>query len=200
MSVTSGINAMAHAAEGLYARDGNPVMSLMAEEGLRSMATGLRALAHDASDLGARSECLYAAWLCGSVLGHVGMALHHKLCHTLGGSFDLPHAETHTVVLPHALAYNALGAPQAMERIARAIDRPDAPTGLFDLALELGAPTSLQAIGMPLDGLDSACAIAMSNPYWNPRPLDATELRRVLQDAWEGRPPRSQLVTQGQSG
>jgi len=186
ISVTSGINAMAHAAEGLYARDGNPVMSLMAEEGLRAMASGLRALARDASDIVARSECLYAAWLCGSVLGHVGMALHHKLCHTLGGSFDLPHAETHTVVLPHALAYNALAAPQAMTRIARAIDRRDAATGIFELALELGAPSSLQAIGMPLEGLDRACTIAMSGAYWNPRPLDAKTLRRLLQDAWEG--------------
>jgi maleylacetate reductase len=189
MSVTSGINAMAHAAEGLYASDGNPVMSLMAEEGLRAMAVGLRALARDASDAGARSECLYAAWLCGSVLGHVGMALHHKLCHTLGGSFDLPHAETHTVVLPHALAYNAPAAPEAMARIARATGHPEAPAGLYDLAKELGAPTSLRDIGMPQDGLDRACATALANPYWNPRPIEAGPLRQLLQDAWEGSRP-----------
>ncbi len=52
-------------------------------------------------------KALYGAWLGGMALGAVGMALHHKLCHTLGGSFNLPHAETHTVMLPHATAYTA---------------------------------------------------------------------------------------------
>jgi maleylacetate reductase len=129
MSIVSGMNAIAHAAEGLYARDGNPVMSLMAEEGIRALAGGLVGIAGNEADMEARSQCLYGAWLCGTVLGHVGMALHHKLCHTLGGSFVLPHAETHTVVLPHALAYNAPAAPEAMARIAAAIGEPEAPLG-----------------------------------------------------------------------
>lgn len=186
MSVVSGINAIAHAAEGLYARDGNPVMSLMAEEGIRALAQGLRGIHRAPSDMAARSACLYGAWLCGSVLGHVGMALHHKLCHTLGGSFNLPHAETHTVILPHALAYNAGAAPQAMARIAAAIGAPSAPGGLFDLARELGAPTSLGEIGMPEDGLPRVLELALSNPYWNPRPLEADALARQLADAWAG--------------
>jgi maleylacetate reductase len=121
MSVTSGINAMAHAAEGLYAVDSNPIMNLMAKEGLASMAKALPAIKKEATDMQARSQAMYGAWLCGTVLGNVGMALHHKLCHTLGGSFNLPHAETHTTVLPHALAYNALAAPEAMRSIAEAL-------------------------------------------------------------------------------
>jgi maleylacetate reductase len=189
LSIVSGINAIAHAAEGLYARDGNPVMSLMAEEGIRALARGLRGVAAKPVDMESRSACLYGAWLCGSVLGHVGMALHHKLCHTLGGSFNLPHAETHTIVLPHALAYNSAAAPEAMARIARAIDAPRAARGLFDLVAELGAPTALRDIGMKEVDLDRACAIALSNPYWNPRPIEQDALRRLLQDAWEGRPP-----------
>jgi maleylacetate reductase len=191
MSVVSGINAIAHAAEGLYAQDGNPVMSLMAEEGIRAVAAGLCGIRREPAAIDARSDCLYGAWLCGSVLGHVGMALHHKLCHTLGGSFDLPHAETHTVVLPHALAYNAAAAPEAMARIARAIGRDggDAPGGLFDLATELGAPRSLREIGMPQDGLARALEIALSNPYWNPRPIEAEPLQALLQAAWDGRRP-----------
>jgi len=186
MSVVSGINAIAHAAEGLYARDGNPVMSLMAEEGIRAMARGLRGLREAPTDMAARSDCLYGAWLCGTVLGHVGMALHHKLCHTLGGSFGLPHAETHTVVLPHALAYNAPAAPQAMARIAGALGASSAAGGLFDLAVELGAPTSLREIGMPKEGLTRTLELALSNPYWNPRPLEAAPLAKLLDEAWAG--------------
>jgi maleylacetate reductase len=189
ISVVSGINAIAHAAEGLYSRDGNPVMSLMAEEGIRAMAKGLRAITKASGDVNGRSDCLFGAWLCGTVLGHVGMALHHKLCHTLGGSFNLPHAETHAVVLPHTLAYNAAGCPAAMTRIARAIDSESAPVGAFDLAVELGAPTALRDIGMPIGGLDRATELALSNPYWNPRPIEARAIRRLLQDAWDGRRP-----------
>ncbi|TSH91263.1 maleylacetate reductase [Verticiella sediminum] len=190
MSVVSGINAIAHAAEGLYAQDGNPVMSMMAQEGIRALAQGLRAVRRSPGDMAARSDCLYGAWLCGSVLGHVGMALHHKLCHTLGGSFELPHAQTHTVVLPHALAYNAAAAPQAMVRIAAAVGAPDAATGLFDLARELGAPTALREIGMPREGLQRALELALANPYWNPRPLQADALARLLDDAWAGVRPQ----------
>jgi maleylacetate reductase len=191
MSIVSGMNAIAHAAEGLYARDGNPVMSLMAEEGIRALAGGLVGIADNEADMEARSKCLYGAWLCGTVLGHVGMALHHKLCHTLGGSFVLPHAETHTVVLPHALAYNAPAAPEAMARIAAAIGEPEAPLGLHKLALHLGAPTALRDIGMKEEDLDRACEIALSNPYWNPRPIERQPIRALLQRAWEGAPPEA---------
>ena len=191
MSIVSGMNAIAHAAEGLYARDGNPVMSLMAEEGIRALAGGLVGIADNEADMEARSKCLYGAWLCGTVLGHVGMALHHKLCHTLGGSFVLPHAETHTVVLPHALAYNAPAAPEAMARIAAAIGEPEAPLGLHKLALRLGAPTALRDIGMKEEDLDRACEIALSNPYWNPRPIERQPIRNLLQRAWEGAPPEA---------
>ena len=133
LSVASGINAMAHAAEGLYAVDANPVMSLMAEEGIAALARGLPGLRRDAADPRARGDALYGAWLCGTVLGNVGMALHHKLCHTLGGSFNLPHAQTHAIILPHALAYNTAAAPEAMRRIARALGAEDAARGMHAL-------------------------------------------------------------------
>src|SRR5690606_17394527 len=116
----------AHAAEGLYAADGNPVMDLMAQEGIRSIARAVPAIAADARNLAAREDALKGAWLCGAVLGNVGMALHHKLCHTLGGSFNLPHAAVHTVVLAHALGYNSAAAPQAMYRIALAMGLSEA--------------------------------------------------------------------------
>ena len=189
LSATSGLNAIAHAAEGLYAQDNNPIMNLVAEEGIRALAEGLPKVLGDPADLEGRGECQYGAWLCGMVLGSVGMALHHKLCHTLGGSFDLPHAETHSVVLPYALAYNSAAAPQAMLRIARALGTASAATGVYDLARRLDAPASLAALGLREADLDRAADLATQSPYWNPRPLDRGALRALLDDAYRGRPP-----------
>ncbi len=189
MTVTSIFNAIAHAAEGLYAHDGNPIVALMAEEGIRASAAALVSLQVDPADLEARGDALYGAWLSGSVLGQVSMGLHHKLCHTLGGSFNLSHADVHTVVLPHALAYNAAHAPQAMARIARALGVSDVARGIHELAQRSGAPVALKAIGMPADGLDRAADLAVQNQYPNPRPLERAALRALLQHAFDGTPP-----------
>jgi maleylacetate reductase len=189
MSVTSGINAIAHSAEGLYGVDSNPIMDLMAREGIAAMARALPAIRRNPSDIDARSAALYGAWLCGTVMSNVGMALHHKLCHTLGGTFMLPHAETHTVVLPHALAYNAAAAPQAMRAIAAALGADQAGQGVFDLAKDNGAPVALRELGMKEADLDKACDIAMLTPYANPRPLERTAIRQLLQRAFDGERP-----------
>jgi len=200
LSGTSGINAIAHAVEALYARDANPIISLVAEQGIAALARALPAIAADPGDRAARNDALYGAWLCGVCLGSVGMALHHKLCHVLGGTFDLPHAETHTVVLPYAVAYNAAAAPDAMVRIARALGagpagpgRPDAATALYELAAAVGARRSLAEIGMPAgepSALDRAADLAVANPYWNPRPIDRAAIRELLERALAGTPPR----------
>jgi len=191
VSITSGLNAIAHAAEGLYAQDANPIMSLMAQEGIGAVARGLSSIRADANDREGRDQALYGAWLCGTVLGNVGMALHHKLCHTLGGSFNLPHAETHTVVLPHAMAYNAPEAKEAMAAIQKALGNTgaSAAASLFDLAAGLGAPTTLKELGMREEDLDRAVDIALANPYWNPRAIERRPLRQLLQNAYEGRRP-----------
>lgn len=193
MSMVSGINAIAHAAEGLYSPDRNPMSDWMASEGIAALARALPAIHAVPADREARASALYGTWLCGKVLGSVGMGLHHKLCHTLGGSFDLPHAETHTIVLPHALAYNAAAAPRAMHAIATALGNgpgEDAPLAVYELARKVAAPLALRDVGMAEADLDRACNIAMEHQYPNPRPLDRVALRRLLQDAYEGRPPR----------
>jgi alcohol dehydrogenase class IV len=189
LSITSGINAIAHAAETLYAQDRNPMISLMAEEGIRAIASALPRIAATPADAEARADALYGAWLCGACLGAVGMALHHKLCHVLGGSFNLPHAETHTIILPHALAYTAPAAPEAMARIARALGVADAPSGLYDLALRLGAPHALRDLGMKQADIDRAADLAVANPYWNPRPIERGAIRALIARAWEGARP-----------
>jgi len=189
LSATSGMNAIAHSVEALYAVDGNPIIAMIAEEGIRALAAGLPAVVANPQDAKARADALYGAWLCGVALNGTAMALHHKLCHTLGGSFNLPHAETHTVVLPHATAYNAKAAPQAMARIARALGASDAAQGLYALEQQLGTPLALKDIGMPESGLDQAADLAAANPYPNPAPLDRAAIRRLLDNAWHGRAP-----------
>lgn len=194
LSVSSALNAMAHAVEALYARDRNPVISLLAEEGIRALSSAIPRLLGDVLDREGRASALYGAWLCGMALGSVEMALHHKLCHVLGGSFNLPHAETHAVLLPQVVAFNRGVAVVEMARVARALHRDDAATGLFDLVQDSGLPCSLRELGMPLAGIESAAELALKNAYWNPRPYDQTLVRQVLTDAWHGRRPSVAVV------
>lgn len=189
IAAPSALNALAHCAEALYAQDANPVTGVLAEEGMRALAGALPRMTRDAQDLEAKADALYGAWLAGTCLGQVGMALHHKLCHTLGGSFNLPHAETHAAVLPHALAFNRRAVPEAMARMARALGADDAPAAIHDLAVRAGAPVALKELGMPQGGIERAAELALSNPYWNPRALERDAIRQLLDDAWWGRRP-----------
>jgi maleylacetate reductase len=189
LSGVSGMNAIAHAVEALYAQDGNPVMDLMALEGISALNRALPLIAASTHDIDARADALYGAWLCGICLGTAGMALHHKLCHTLGGTFDLPHAETHTIVLPHAAAYNESAARPAMARVAVALGAASAAQGLYDLAGRIGAKRALRDLGMPEAGIDRAADLAMANPYWNPRPLERGAVRELIARAWAGERP-----------
>ncbi|GHF16033.1 alcohol dehydrogenase [Amycolatopsis deserti] len=189
VSVTSGINAMAHAVEALYSPQANPIVDGMALDAIARIARSLPTLVADPFDVDARADLLQAAWLAGTCLATVGMSLHHKLCHTLGGSFDLPHAETHTVILPHAMAYNAPAAPEVMTRIAAALGAPDAPSGVYDLIVRCGGPTSLHELGMSLDDVPRAAELATAKPYPNPRELTREGIEELLRQAWHGERP-----------
>jgi alcohol dehydrogenase class IV len=164
-------------------------MTLFAAEGIRALSRSLPIVVREPENLEARSDAQYGAWLSGAVLGNVGMALHHKLCHTLGGTFNLPHAEVHTVILPYAARYNREAAAEAMRIAAGALGAPDAAQGIYDLSVRLGAPTSLNEIGMPEDGLDKAADLATTNPYYNPRPVERDAIRQLLADAFVGKRP-----------
>jgi maleylacetate reductase len=191
MSATSGMNAIAHAVEGLYAPDATPIISLMAEEGARALAAALPRVVADGTDIDGRSEAQYGAWLCGAVLAATTMSLHHKLCHTLGGTLDLPHAATHTVVLPHALAYNAAAAPAAVAALSRALGTDDPARELWELAGRLGAPRSLRELGMAESDIPRIADLAVANPYANPRPVTRDGVVELLTCAWRGDPPRT---------
>jgi alcohol dehydrogenase class IV len=161
----------------------------MAEEGIRALAAALPVVVREPANLEARSEALYGAWLAGISLGSAGMALHHKLCHTLGGTWNLPHAETHAIVLPHAARYNRDAAPEAMARVARALGAHDAPAGLYDLARTLGLKMRLADLGLKEADLDRAAELATQSPYPNPAPLARTAMRALLEAAYTGRRP-----------
>jgi len=200
MSATSGLNAIAHCVEALYADNGNPITSLMAENGIRALAEGLPDVMAQPDNINARSQCLYGAWLAGSVLGATSVALHHKLCHTLGGMLHLPHAETHAVILPHAVAYNAVAVPEIMKKVARAIGAGDAAQGLFELSRKLGAPMSLRELGVAYQDLDRVADAALRAPYPNPGELSHEGIRELLENAWSGRVPVSNSASQGKAG
>ena len=192
VSAASGMNAIAHCAEALYAFDGNPIVSLMAEEGIRALASALPKISSSGKEAEARSDALYGAWLAGMTIATTSVALHHKLCHVLGG-FGLPHAETHAIVLPHALRYNAADAPEAMRRIARAVGkdeaRDDAPAAIRELEEKLGLPLRLADIGMKEADLEPAARLAAQAPYPNPRKVEYGPVLALLRNAWSGARP-----------
>ncbi|WP_040610297.1 maleylacetate reductase [Oceaniovalibus guishaninsula] len=189
MTVTSALNAMAHAVEALYARDRDAETDALAMDGLRAFAQGLPAVVETPGDLDAREATQRGAWACGAVLGRVGMALHHKLCHTLGGMLNLPHAETHAVILPHATAYNQDAAADRLRPLAELLGGGRPADALWSFAGRLGAPRSLRELGMKEADLDRTAAAAAANPYWNPRPVEQDAIRALLARAWAGDPP-----------
>ncbi|HEY1282543.1 MAG TPA: maleylacetate reductase [Acidimicrobiales bacterium] len=187
----SGFNALAHCVEALYGPGANPVTSLMALEGIGAIGRSLAAAVADGSDLDARTDLLYGAWLAGVALGATGTALHHKVCHALGGTYDLVHGDVNAVMLPHAVAYNTPGAREEMGRVASAlgVSDGDAAGALYDLAVAIGAPTGLEAIGMPYEGLDEAAERTVADTTVNPVPVTVDGVRSMLERAWKGTRP-----------
>ncbi|MFJ9127263.1 maleylacetate reductase [Streptomyces sp. NPDC102340] len=193
MSVTSGFNAIAHAVEALYAPDATPIISLMAQEGVRALTSALPGIVADAADSAARAEALYGSWLCGACLGATTMSLHHKLCHALGGTLNLPHAQTHTVVLPHALAFNEPATPDAVAALTRVLPGEGGPAQrLWHLAGELNAPRSLAELGMQESDIARIADEVTSRSYGNPRTITHDAVSGLLRAAWAGEQPSTE--------
>lgn len=189
VSAASGLNAMAHAVEALYAPEGSPVIAAWAEHAVRDLAQALPAIAADPADPLVRVEALRGAWLCGACLGVTTMGLHHKLCHVLGGRLDLPHAQTHAVLLPHVAAYNLDAVPTARRALGRALGVGSPALGLAELAARLGVPTSLAQLGVRERDLPGVLDEVLARPYANPRPVSRESLERLLRAALLGEPP-----------
>lgn len=189
ISAASGMNALAHLVEGLYAPGISPVSALMAEEGVRALAASLPGVVADPSDLTARSEALYGAWLAGWTLGTTGMGVHHKICHVLGGAYNLPHAPMHSAVLSYATAFNEADAPVAMAAMRRALGSDSAAAGVWDLAAAIGAPTSLNSVGFDPASIEEAAKLVVAGKPVNPRAVSEQNVRELLLAAYEGDRP-----------
>ena len=190
VTVTSGLNAVAHAVEALYVPGSDPVTGLLAEEAVRVLARSLPRLTETPQDLALREDALYGAYLAGMALAQAGSALHHSLCHVIGGTYALRHGDLHAALLPYVVAYNAPAAPDAMHRVATALGSTSAAGGLRDLGERLGAPTDLRSLGLPEEALDDVADRAVAAiGHRNPRRVDTWSLRRMLDDAYAGRPP-----------
>ncbi len=194
MTATSGMNGLAHCVEALYPPQPNPVAALLAEEAARALAEGLPGCIADADDLDARGGALYGAYLAGTVVSLVGIALHHRTCHVLGGSYGISHGDANAVILPHATAYNAPATPAAMAILGQAMGSDDPAAALYDLAQSMGTPTDLKSLGMKESDLDAATEQAIEVTAYNPRPLEFGPLREMLQNAYEGNRPTSPLA------
>jgi maleylacetate reductase len=190
LSVASGLNALAHCIDSMWAPRADPINAAFAVEGVRALRTGLRMIKDDPSGLPGREHALYGAYLSATAFASAGSGLHHKICHVLGGMFDLPHAQTHAVVLPHVLAANAPHAVEVERRVAEALDSETAHKGLRALQQTLDAPTALRDYGMPEDGIAPAAEAVFSQvPAGNPAPLMIDDLVSLLRAAWEGALP-----------
>jgi maleylacetate reductase len=186
----SGMNALAHCVEALYAPGANPVTSLLAIEGAMALHRGLPAAVADPRDLAARSDALLGAWLAGTALAAAGIGIHHQLCHLLGGAYRLPHAELHAVVLPHAVHFVAPAVRPQLARLAGGLGVDDVAGGIWDLGRRLGTPAGLAELGLAEAELDRAAEQAVARVVQTPRRAGVSELRALLEAAWRGgRPP-----------
>ncbi|MEU4612838.1 maleylacetate reductase [Streptomyces umbrinus] len=189
MTVASGLNAMAHCVDSMWGPRADPIDRALAQEGIRALATGLPAVADDSTSVEGIEQTLYGAYLAAVAFASAGSGMHHKICHVLGGMFNLPHAQTHAVVLPYVLAFNAPHAAEAEARVAEAFGSRKASAGLAALREVLDAPRALRDYGMPQDGIAKALGPVMKAiPANNPTPVTRANLTLLLEAAWAGDP------------
>jgi maleylacetate reductase len=184
----SAFNSLAHCVEALYAPGHNPVASAIALEGVRAISDSLPRVMRAPEDVDARGDLLYGAMLGGMSLGATASGFHHRLCHILGGKFNLVHADTHSVILPHAVAFNARALPEEMRRLSEALGVAggDPAAALWDLAKTSDIPTDLAALGLPRDGLEEVAAEVVVEEKNNPVPLDEASVMALLNAAYDG--------------
>jgi maleylacetate reductase len=186
----SGLNALAHCAEALWAANADPITDAIALDGVRRLRQHLPA-AYESAHPAARGEILIAACLAGTALGTVGTSLHHALCHLLGGMFNAPHAETHAIVLPYAVSYLQPSVPEAARRLAQAMDTSQhaLARSIWELGRSVGTPAGLRAVGIREDDLPALTEAALAKRLPSPRPLEYGALHQALHAAWTGQPP-----------
>lgn len=218
LSVASGLNGMAHCIDSLWAPKADPINQALALEGARALNLALRGIVADPDDLRAREQALYGCYLAAVAFASAGSGLHHKICHVLGGTFDLPHAQTHATVLPYVLALNAPAVPELATGLATALGRSaataqehgvayigtleapprvirEAPALAAVIALNslreaVQAPSRLADYGFTADRIPEAVRrILTAAPSSNPVAVTEENLTALLTDALTGATP-----------
>ena len=190
MSASSGLNALAQAVVNVATDRPNPIAAALGTEGIRVLAESLPLVVMEPNNLEARAGALYGCCVAGGAVGVGSTGLHHRLCHTLGGAFNTPHAETHAILLPHSVAYNATSAAAGTQKVADALGVRDCSLGIHELAKSLGVPTALKQLGVKESDLDRVTELALQASFYNPEPVTADRIRALLQNAYEGSPPQ----------
>ncbi len=189
LATASGLNAVAHAVDGFWAPRADPINAALGTEGIRALIPGLRALHADPDDLDARERTLYGAYLAAVAFASAGSGIHHKICHVLGGAYNLSHAEMHAIVLAYVTAFNAPAAPDAAARVSSALGGAPAAAGLYELRAELGIAGSLAELGLEEEDIPEAARLATAAiPASNPRPFDERDIEGIIRAAWAGDP------------
>ncbi|MDP9227395.1 MAG: maleylacetate reductase [Actinomycetota bacterium] len=188
-TATTGMNALAHAVEALYGQNRTPLTGLASAEAIRLLSRALPECVRDPSSESARSSALYGAYLAGTVVAETGMAIHHRICHVLGGTFGVAHGDANAVVLPHVVAFNERAAPEAILCVAKALGTATPAAFLYELVRSMGVPTALKELGLQNWDLDRAVRLTLDGDPYNPRPLESEAVRALLRDVYEGRPP-----------
>src|SRR5438132_8260291 len=193
LTASTAINALAHCVEACYARNVNPSVPPVALEGIRRIVRSLPLCITNGRNLDAREDLLTGAYLAGFSIGNAAMALHHGLCHVLGGRTGVAHGVLNTVMLPHVMQFNADAVPDAMSAIADAMDAgartrdfAAAPRGVAALVASLPVPKRLRDAGVPEAILDEVGTEAAGNATVrnNPKPVTDANLRELLHRAW----------------
>lgn len=190
LSVASGLNALAHCVDSMWAPRTDPINQALAAEGIRALNAGLPLVKDKPDHLAGRELALYGAYLSAVAFASAGSGMHHKICHVLGGAYNLPHAQTHAIVLPYVLAFNASAAPEAASRIAAAFGNEDATAGLNHLRERLDAPKALKDHGLAEEDIPEAVELILAQiPVSNPRTVTKENLTALLHAAYAGSTP-----------
>lgn len=181
------------AVEALYSRQASPITDYLAIESIKALSGALRVIVSDPSSVEARTSALYGAFLAGLLAATTGIALQHKLAHAAGGTLNLPHAETHSIFLPHSIAYNASALSRdTIGKLSSALAQSTESSaagivaGLNQLLRLLDVPNGLRDVGMQEKDIDRVADVASDKPYWNPRPLEKAKTREIIRRAWAG--------------
>lgn len=191
ITVMTGMNSVAHAVDALYGQNSGsmhigPLTIALAREALFAHQKGLSAVVHGEDNIANRQRLLYAGFLGGLLISMHGIAIHHRLCHVIGGLFDVPHGATNSIILPHAVAYNTGVVPQADQLIQEVFEGDNPAKCIYQFTQSLNAPADLREFGVPESAATQIAQHQIAHGGWNPREVTLASLTELVKNAING--------------